>query len=280
MILIADSGSTTTEWVLLDGQKPAKALRSVGLNPVVLTEESISNTLASAFTDDLKNQQVHHIYFFGAGCWNAHYSNKIQRALQIRFLNATIQVKSDIWGAILATCGQKAGITCILGTGTNTCVYDGTQIVDTIPSLGYILGDEGSGTHLGKQLLRHYFYRELPKPLEILFVKEYQLDKSQVIEKVYKQTGANRYLASFTPFLSTHIAHPFIRNLVKKSFNEFLERHLLKYTQSNNYPIHFVGSIAYHFKSILAACATEKKLQIGKIIQQPINELVYYYGDY
>ena len=227
-----------------------------------------------------KNQQIKQLYFFGAGCLNAQYCGKIQQALQDCFVNATIAVESDIWGAIKATCGKEAGITCILGTGTNTSVFDGTQIVDNIPSLGYILGDEGSGTHLGKQLIQHYFYRELPNPLHQQFEQQYQLDKNKVIEKVYKQAGANRYLAAFTPFLSAHITHPFISNLVKSSFNEFLERHVLKYTQSSSYPVHFVGSIAHHFKSILEVCAAKKNLQIGKVIQQPINNLANYYGNY
>ena len=279
MILIADSGSTTTEWILLDEQKSRELLRSKGLNPVVLSEESIRETIANTFPIAIKNWQVKQVYFFGAGCWNEQYCGKIHQALQSYFINATIVVQSDIWGAIKATCGQEAGITCILGTGTNTCVFDGEQIVDSIPSLGYILGDEGSGAHLGKQLLQHYFYRELPEPLYQQFYKKYRLDKRQVIEKVYKQARANRYLASFTPFLSTNLAHPFIRNLVKASFDEFLERHVLKYKQSSTYPIHFVGSIAYHFSSTLENCVLEKDLQLGKIIQQPINNLANYYSD-
>ena len=280
MILIADSGSTTTEWLLLKEQKPAAIVRSKGLNPVVLSENNIQTILAETFPYEVKNQQITQIYFFSAGCWNAIYCEKLQRALQIRFVKATIEVKSDIWGAIVATCGQEAGITCILGTGTNTCVFDGVDIIDSIPSLGYILGDEGSGAYMGKKLLQHFFYRELPSPLQQQFIKEYQLDKSQVIEKVYKQTGGNRYLAAFTPFLSAHIAHPFISNLVKTSFEEFLERHVLKYRQSSTYSIHFVGSIAHHFKPILEICLLEKGLQVGKIIKQPIKELAYYYGDY
>jgi len=278
MILIADSGSTSTEWVLLEKQEARERLHSKGLNPVVLSAINIKEIIAATFPDTQKNLQIKQLYFFGAGCWNAEYSEKIEQALQDCFVNANIVVQSDIWGAIKATCGKEAGITCILGTGTNTCVFDGNQIVDNIPSLGYILGDEGSGTHLGKQLLQHYFYRELPDSLEQQFVKQYQLNKSQVIERVYRQVGANRYLASFTPFLSTHLTQPFVRNLVKASFDEFLERHVLKYKQSSTYPIHFVGSIAHHFRPVLESCVIQKNLQLGKIIQYPINNLVNYYS--
>ena len=277
MIVIADSGSTTTDWLLLTKDGTSNQISSKGLNPAIQPAAIIDHTIKTTFNEKAVNQQVCKVYYFGAGCWNEATCLIVEQILASVFPNAMIAVQSDVVGAIKATCGHQAGITCILGTGSNSCLFDGTQIVDAIPTLGYIIGDEGSGSAMGKQLLRHYFYRELPNDLHQLFWETYQLEKQTVIEKVYRQKGGNRYLASFTLFLSAHKEHPFIIKLVKDNLKEFLIRHVLKYKQSTILPIHFVGSIAYHFNDILLSCLQEKGLQKGKILQQPIKALGHYY---
>lgn len=279
MILIADSGSTKTDWVCLKNQQEQEYFYCKGLNPVTLPLHQIQAELQDTFSNKDVRQKITQVFFFGAGCGNIDTCQVIEKELSILFPYASIQVDSDLAGAVKATCGQQAGITCILGTGSNSCLYDGQQIIDSIPSLGYQLGDEGSGNYLGKQLIKRYFYRELPKELETAFKHQYQLQRKEVIQKVYQMPLANRYLASFTSFLGDHSKHPYIINLLKSSFEEFLVRHVFKYTQHQILPIHFVGSIAYYFQDHLIACLQAHQLQIGTILKNPIKGLETYYDD-
>ncbi len=273
MILIADAGSTKTDWLFQSKQQEIIRFKSSGLNPVIISASEIDQRLSVVFKDFSKIPEVEKVHFFGAGCWNASSCNIIQNALQKYFPNAAIEVASDILGAVRASCGNQPGIVCILGTGSNTCLFDGEQIQKGVPSLGYILGDEGSGMYLGKQLIKHYFYQELPTDLHKKFTNSYHLDKETLIQKVYKEKGANQYLASFVPFMSIHKQHAFIQDLLKAAFNQFIERHLLKYTECKVLPIHFIGSIAFHFKAELTACLKERKLEVGRILKQPIEAL-------
>lgn len=279
MVLIADAGSTKTDWLFVQKNKTITTLKSAGLNPVVITTAEINLRLSKAFEDFPKAIEVEKVHFFGAGCWNEANCTIIRTALQKHFPSAEIEVASDIVGAVRASCGDQAGIVCILGTGSNTCLFDGEQMRSGVPSLGYILGDEGSGMYLGKQLIKHYFYRELPKELHRDFKELYQLDKEELIQKVYREKGANQYLASFVPFLFKHRQHPFIQQLLKQVFTQFIERHILKYKEHRVLPIHFIGSIAFHFKLELSACLTEKELKLGQVLKRPIEALLTYYKD-
>lgn len=279
MVLIADAGSTKTDWLFLTPSKEHLTLKSDGLNPVVTSPTEIDQRLSVVFKDLSASNKVEKVHFFGAGCWNDSTCTIIHTALQKYFPNALIEVASDILGAVRASCGSQSGIVCILGTGSSTCLYDGHQIRTGVPSLGYILGDEGSGMYLGKELIKHYFYQELPADLHKEFDNLYHLDKETIIQKVYKEVGANQYLASYVPFLFKHKQHPFIQHLLKRVFNQFIERHLLKYPEHKALPIHFIGSIAFHFKTELIACLAENELQLGKILKQPIEALGSYYKD-
>ena len=277
MILIADAGSTKTDWLFLSKQKEIIPLKSAGLNPIVTTAREIDQRLSAIFKELSETAKVEEIHFFGAGCWNEATCMIIHNALQKYFPNAAIEVDSDIFGAVRASCGDLPGIVCILGTGSNTCLFDGKKISKGVPSLGYILGDEGSGMYLGKELIKHYFYQELPKDLHAFFKDTYTVDKEELIQKVYREKEANQYLASFVPFIAKHRKHPFLQQLLKRVFNQFIERHLLKYPEHKTLPIHFIGSISFHFKTELVACLVEKKLQVGQILKQPINALGNYY---
>ena len=279
MILIADAGSTKTDWVFIQKDKVIITLKSAGLNPVVISTTEINFRLSKSFEDFPKATKVEKIHFFGAGCWNEANCTIIRTALKKHFPNASIQVASDIVGAVRASCGDQPGIVCILGTGSNTCLFDGEKVRNGVPSLGYILGDEGSGMYLGRKLIKHYFYQELPEGLHQDFKEVYHLDKEKLIRKVYKEKGANQYLASFVPFLSKHRQHPFIQDLLKQVFTQFIERHILKYKEHGVLPIHFIGSIAFHFKSELTNCLLEKELRLGRILQRPIEALMTYYKD-
>lgn len=276
MILIADAGSTKTDWLLLRKRGDSLVKSSKGLNPTLIDPSEIKVIIADTFSAEELRQQVRAIYFFGAGCWNDRSCLTIHKALAEVFEEATIQVSSDLLGAVRATCGDQAGLVAILGTGSNTCLYDGQKISQAVQSLGYIIGDEGSGSYFGKELVRLYFYKELPVVLHQLFAAAYELDKQSVIENVYQKKGGNRFLASFVPFLAEHRAHPFVEQFLKKGFHTFIDRHILKYPQCQEVPIHFIGSIAFHFKKELGICLQEKGLQLGVVLPKPIEAL----GDY
>ncbi len=277
MIIIADSGSTKTDWRLVDPSGQQTYFESKGLNPYHLSTYELNQELSLCFENLASSENVKQIYFYGAGCADAFHCGKIEQALHNRFTEAIIEVYSDMLGAARACCGHQAGITCILGTGSNSCLYDGHQITDNVPALGYLVGDEGSGTHLGKKLLRAYFYRALPPDLEKAFDLKYPEGKQAIKTAIYSQEKPNVYLASFTTFLSEQIENPFIEQLVYESFYEFLVCHVKKYEGYTNLPIHFIGSIAYHFEAQLKKLFKHNNLQLGKIIQKPIVELVAYH---
>ena len=274
MILIADSGSTKTDWRILQDGQPTQAISTLGFNPVLTNTAQITKELGKAFTNQPLNQTIHSVYYYGAGCWNKTTCAVVSNALAVIFPNAIIEVTNDLLGAAKAVCGKKAGIACILGTGANSCLYDGQTIIDNVPALGFIMGDEGSGAYLGKQLLKSYFYRELPKSLSEKLVKQQPISKKIMLEQVYQSKSGNRYLASFAKFIIQEQGHPFMHQLVADAFDNFIERQVKKYDGAANYPIHFIGSIAYFLKDILAERLEKHGLQIGNIIRQPIDGLV------
>jgi len=276
MIIIADSGSSKTDWLVLLEQETLP-FHSKGLNPVVVSDTFIAEELQATFSDTNWREDITHLYFYGAGCWNEATCGKIAKQLSPLFPKAAIEVDSDLVGAVKATCGDQEGITCILGTGSNSCWYNGNQIKDQIPSLGYQLGDEGGGAYLGKQLLRHYFYRELPDALQRAFIEKHPISKQEVLQRLHHQPGGNRYLASFAPFLKEQQQHPFVIELLKNSFDEFLVRHVFKYSSYPQLPLHFIGSIAFHFQDILKEQLATHQLQMGKIVEKPVLGLERYY---
>jgi hypothetical protein len=212
------------------------------------------------------------VYFYGTGVHDEHRSEIVGKALRSVFPNAKVEVEHDLLAAARAVCGHHAGIACILGTGSNSCYYDGKTILDNVPSLGWLLGDEGSGTHLGKALLRAWFYRELPADLQAAFQTAYPEGQDAIKDRIYDK-GANAYLATFTRFLGDNLQHPFVQKIVSESLGEFLDRQVCKYNGYQHVPIHFVGSIAYHFQEILEKCLDERKLKLGTIVRKPIYPL-------
>ncbi|MFK7979327.1 MAG: hypothetical protein AB8G86_05065 [Saprospiraceae bacterium] len=274
MILIADSGSTKTDWRLLQNGQPVEAINTIGFNPVLTNTAQITKELSKVFTNKTINQTINSVYYYGAGCWNQATCAVVSNALEVLFPNAIIDVTNDLLGAARAVCGKDAGITCILGTGANSCLYDGRTIIDNVPALGFIMGDEGSGAYLGKQLLKSHFYRELPKILSDKLLQEQPISKKIMLEQVYQSTSGNRYLASFAKFIIQEQTHPFMHQLVADAFDNFIVRQVQKYDGATNYPIHFIGSIAYFLKDILIERLEKSGLQIGNIIRQPIDGLV------
>lgn len=279
MQLIADSGSTKTAWRLIKNENTIIPLETIGYSPqYVTTSEMIADLLAVLVPQlPISTDKITKISFYGTGCSTPRTVAIVQLALESVFEKAAVEVNHDLLGAARALCGHLAGVACILGTGSNSCLYDGKFIIDNIPSVGFMLGDEGSGGYLGKKLVRAYFYRELPNDLEMAFTNKYQLTRDDMLLNVYKKPAPNRYLASYTRFLSEHIEHPFIWKLVKSGFQDFLNAMILKYDNIQQLPINFLGSIAVYFQAVLEEVLKENDLQFGRIIDSPVDELVKYH---
>lgn len=272
MNIIADCGSTKCDWLIVHGARDQQLENTVGFSPFFHTTEEIRHIIESQLLPKIDGAAVENVWFYGTGVHDEHRANIIADALKSAFPNAAIEVEHDLLAAARATSGRSAGIACILGTGSNSCYYDGAKILDNVPSLGWLLGDEGSGTHLGKALLRAWFYRELPADLSNAFATAYPEGPDAIKDRVYEK-GANSYLASFTKFLGDHIQHPFVQKLVADSLGEFLDRQACKYPGYQQVPVHFVGSIAHHFQDILKKSMDERRLQCGNIIRKPIYPL-------
>lgn len=278
MVIIADCGSTKCDWLLAHGGRDHQLENTVGFSPFFHTTSEIEAIVRTQLLPKLDPATVDQIWFYGTGVHDAHRADIILTALRAVFPAAQIAVEHDLLGSARATCQRSAGIACILGTGSNSCYYDGSAILDNVISLGWLLGDEGSGTHLGKSLLRAWFYRELPADLNAAFNAEHPEGPDAIKDYVYeKGLSANAYLASFTTFLGANLAHPFIRQLVAESLGAFLDHHVRKYNGYQQVPIHFVGSIAHHFREVLTECLAARKMRLGEIVRKPIYPLAEYH---
>lgn len=273
MLLVADSGSSKADWILTLSDTETIPFRTSGINPFFLSEKDIIKIFQNTPEIQPYTDQVKEIYFFGAGCSSPDRREHISNALSKIFKNAFVSVDIDIIASIYATAGNSKGICCIIGTGSNITYFDGSKIHESKHGLGYILGDEGSGTWLGKQLITSFLYGKMPADLSDSFYKNYKIDKESITKHVYQQPAPNFYLASFAPFLSEHISHPFIVDILKKGFSEFIETNIKSYPDYRDQTCHFVGSIAYHFSGILKELCTANEIKVGKILKHPIEEL-------
>ena len=276
MILVADSGATKTDWIKIDKKNSSEIFQTSGINPNFIDEKGIYDLLCNELLPHIQ-EKISEIYFHGAGCSSDENKNKISETLKKLFPETKIEIYTDLHGAAIALCGDQSGIACILGTGSNSCLFDGKKIINKATSLGYILGDEGSGAHLGKTLLKAYLTKELPIELSELFYQKYKIDQTEIIQTIYNKPFPNRFLASFSYFLSENINHPFINQMVKNCFHDFFKYYILIYPEHKDLPVHFTGSIAHIFSELLIQCSLEYKIQINKIIQSPIEGLQEYY---
>ncbi len=274
MLIIVDSGSTKADWQVINADGSRELHTTMGFNPFFHDEDRIEMELNKSFVKDVNVVEAKKVYFYGAGCSDKMRCDIVKRGLERIFTNAeTLEVEHDLLGSARATCGMEPGIACIIGTGSNTCLYDGKDVIDNVSNLGYLLGDEGSGSHLGKLLIRAYFYRELPDDMIEFFHEEFGNNKRVILNKIYGE-APNVYLASFARFFSKHKSHFYIQKLANEAFAELTRRHILKYDGCHNVPIHFVGSVAYHFQDILKTTLEEHNLSLGVVIQKPIDALV------
>lgn len=279
MKLIADSGSTKIEWCVLDNGKVVKQVLTEGINAVLLTEEEIALTIGQQLVPHVAGLPIDEIYYYGAGCLFESICNNVRNALAGNIPSARkIVVESDMLAAARAVCGDDPGIVCILGTGSNSCYYDGNNIVDNVPSLGYILGDEGSGAVLGKMLVGDALKRQMPQQLVDKFMAQYGLTPQLIIENVYRKPGANRFLASLSPFLAENIEEPSVHRLVLNAFKAFFVRNVENYNGYKDTPVHFVGSIAVCYREVIEEAAKALYINIGKIVKSPMEGLVEYHS--
>lgn len=280
MILIADSGSTKCDWLLLKGAETVLECNTMGFNPYFHDQGLITKTMAAQADLAPYAGAILRVFFYGAGCSNPALNSVVQKGLMAVFPNAEVQVGHDLSGAALATYQGVPHIACILGTGSNSCFFDGKEVSEEIPALAYILGDEGSGSYYGKRLLADFLYRRMPAQLQAAFYDTYRVTKDIVMENVYMRPNANVYLAGFMKFCTQHKTEPYIRNMVKAGTMEFLRTHVLCFKQCHEVPVNFVGSVAYYFEDILGECASELNLNIGKVVKKPIHGLVDYHLKY
>lgn len=276
MFLIADSGSTKTDWRLVDSNTgQSLAIQTDGFNPYYQNAQQIATTLQAQLLPDLKQAIIPKVFYYGTGCTGPSVNYVIADALQLVLPGLQlVEVNSDMLGAARAAMGHQSGIGCILGTGANACCYDGTKMTRGIQSLGFWLGDEGSGGYLGKTLVRDFFQERLPAELHEAFQNQYALDRPTLLENAYQKPFPNRYFASFTPFLFAHLNHPHIARLVTDAFVLFLTTYVKRFPEASQWPVHFVGSVAYYFSDLLQQAVKQTGLTMGHIIKAPADELV------
>ncbi|MGL4292441.1 MAG: ATPase [Bacteroidales bacterium] len=277
MILIADSGSSKTEWCLCGEHSIPTKIYTKGINPFYMSEKEISDSFGLDLLPQLENHQIDQIFFYGAGCSFPEKNRFIENAFKIYFPETIISVKSDLYAACHGLFGERKGVACILGTGSNSCFYDGKEIIANISPLGYVLGDEGSGAHLGKRLVSDMLKNQLPADLKKQFFDEFETSPQEILEQVYCKPFPNRYLANLSRFLINHVEEPECYDLIHDCFRDFFERNILQYDFIEEHPVNFVGSIAYHYRDILERVVSEFGLFTEQIEKTPMDGLIKYH---
>jgi N-acetylglucosamine kinase-like BadF-type ATPase len=276
MILVADSGSSNTDWTITKNDTEQVTFNTKGINPFFVNEKEICKLL-SAYTEIQEcNSKVKEVHFFGAGCSSPDKREIVSNGLSKVFSKAFINVEDDVLGAVYATCGDKKGFTCVLGTGSNMAYFDGIDAHYGNHGIGYILGDEGSGAYFGKKLITSYLYDQMPADLRQEFEASYSINKENVILNIYQKPSPNSYLAAFTRFMYKQKQNPLIQEILFEGFDEFAKMNILKQANYTAYPCHFVGSISYFFQDIVKEVCLKHKIKLGKILANPIQELTEY----
>lgn len=278
MILIADGGSTKADWIALNENKEeAFRVRTLGLNPAIVPEEELENRIVNMFQLVRVKEEVKEIHFYGAGCGTPKPTAILKKVLESIFVNAKVCVAEDMLAAVYAASGKAPAIVCILGTGSNSCYFDGSKLHMLVPSLGYTLMDEASGNYFGKQLIIDYYYKMMPAHIATKFEEAFNLEADYLKKHLYRAANPNMFLASFAKFMFEFKEETYIRNLIEKGFQVFFNYRILPYEKTTETPIYFIGSIAHFFRDILEKVATDNQLQITDVIQRPIDNLLQYH---
>jgi glucosamine kinase len=281
MKFVVESGSTKANWAMVDTEGTIVNLfDTMGFNPFFHTSDFIGKQIRKNEALAVTASSIDEVYFYGAGCSSDHYKQIVAHGLMQVFTKASIHVDHDLVAAAYSTYSGKPCISCIIGTGSNSCYFDGHNLYEEVPALAYILGDEGSGSYFGKRLLTDYLYKKLPEHIAEDFEDSYLLSKAIIFENVYQKPHANVYLASFTPFVGKHKEHPYFNEIIHEGMRLFLQNHVCCYANYKEVPTHFVGSVAFHFSEILQEEAALLEVKVGNIIRQPIEYLVAYHVKY
>jgi N-acetylglucosamine kinase-like BadF-type ATPase len=275
--LIADSGATKAEWVLVnDGKK--RTLFTQGISPYFLNTNQIAGLIQNELVNKLGDVVVEEIHYYGTGCANPDNVKSIKKALRKVFPEAEVEVNTDLMAAARAVCEHEKGIACILGTGSNSCYYNGKTIVKNSPGIGYVLGDEGSGAYLGKKVIQYYLYNTFDEDLRARFDARFVTNGVEILDNVYKKPLPNRYLASFTMFLAENRGHYMIENIIEDGLNDFFFQHLCKYNEVWKHPVSFVGSVADGFKDVLLQLCNSYEFELGTILKNPMQGLIKFHS--
>jgi glucosamine kinase len=275
--LIVDSGSTKAEWCLIKNGKK-KTWFTEGISPYFLTLEQMVKIMKEP-PSRISFDDIEKVFFYGTGCANTENVRIVKKALKRVFPQAALHVDTDLMGAARSLCGREKGIACILGTGMNSCFYNGRSIVKNSPGLGYVLGDEGSGAYLGKKVLQYYLYNTFDEELRSRFDAKYTTTKEEILDQVYKKPFPNRYLASFTMFLAENRGHYMIENIIEDGINDFFFYHLCKYSEVWKYPVNFVGGVAYGFRDVLSDLCSTYEFELGAVLKNPMEGLVKFHSE-
>ncbi len=286
MILITDGGSTKCDWILLDDKgEVALKTRTLGLNPAVIPEQELKNRIEDNAALKALFGKVDQVDFYGAGCGTPRPTQLLKEVIESLFMNAKVTVSEDTVAAVYAAT-QEPGIVCILGTGSNSCYFDGKEIHNPIESLGFILMDEASGNYFGKRLIRDYYYNKMPAVLATEFEHRFNLDADEIKANIYKKPNPNMYLASFAEFIfqpgqtrpeNAMEINGYFYALISEGINKFIERRILCFKEAQHVPIHFIGSIAHFSEDIIRDCMKPYHITLGNIIRRPIDGLIDYY---
>lgn len=275
--LIADSGATKAEWSVVGAGK-TRTITTQGISPYFLGTDQITDLLQKELVKKLKGTRIDEIYYYGTGCANPANARSVAKAIRNNFPAAKIDVNHDLLAAARALCGHEKGVACILGTGSNSCFYNGKRIVRNSPGLGYVLGDEGSGAYLGKKVIQYYLYGTFDDELRGRFDLTYMTNNIEILENVYKKPLPNRYLASFARFLADNRGHYMIENIIEDGLNDFFFNHLCKYREIWQLPVNFVGGVAYGFRDVLKTLCEGYEFQLGTVLKKPMSGLVEYHS--
>lgn len=278
MILIADSGSSKTDWRVIDGQGEIRQFRTVGFNPFYQSADEMAEGMQTSDILNLRGQ-IDQVFFYGAGCTSDRNRTVVAKTINSFYEKAVVTVDHDLMAAARATCGHLPGIACILGTGCNSGDYDGTEIVANRPSPGYLLGDEGGGSYIGRHFLQDFIYDDMPAHIRELVIEEYGITSLIIQENVYQKPFPNRYMASFCNFISQHKADPYCYLFYYNGFKDFFHRHVMRYENYQEKPVSFVGSIAYHNSDILRKVADDLGIHVNIILETPIAGLTLYHKE-
>ncbi|MDE5772895.1 MAG: ATPase [Muribaculaceae bacterium] len=277
--IIVDAGSSKVEWTLLSNDgKVLQRMTSDGVNALMISSAEATRHFSDIRDALGQSESVSEVHYYGAGCATSVVCDKIHQVLSGVWQAGIINVSSDLLGAARSLFGHEEGIACILGTGSNSCLYDGKEIIKNVPSLGYILGDEGSGSSLGRRLIADAFKGHLPSAIKDSFISRYKVSLPDILDNVYRSPKPNKYMASLVPFLSEHLWNPYIYSLVLEEFTNFVKRNIAMYPGAHSLPIAFTGSIAYYFEEILTDALERQGYKVSKVTRTPMEGLIAFHS--